>query len=220
MPRMERRDARYEQDRRAVALALALSIVPGLGHLRLGRYGQGVAFFALFAAAANGVLIGSFWQGEETAWWIRIASGALAALVFAVSTASIVKLSLLTDRAALARERDEALRRALVHYLRDELRDARRELERALRCDVDRRDADVLFHLGVVTKRLGEGRRARRHFAACLACDPTGKWRYEVETELARPAPPPASAPAPAAGAATVARGGSGPAPAIAEAPT
>ena len=44
-------------------VAIALSAVTGLGHIYLRRYVQGVVLFALFAAAANGVLIGALWQG-------------------------------------------------------------------------------------------------------------------------------------------------------------
>lgn len=177
------------------AKAILLSTVTGAGHIYLGRHAQGVALFALFAASLNGVLIGSFWQGDEAAWWIRVVSGSAAALVFAVGTASILKLTLFTDREALRVRRDQALRSGLVHYLREELRDADRELREALRCDIDRRDADVLFHLGAVARRLGEDRRARRLFRQCLGCDPSGKWSYEVERELARFVPRPLRTP-------------------------
>lgn len=170
-----------------------LSIVPGLGHLALGRFAQGAALFTAFAASLNGVFIGAFWQGEEAAWWIRTVSAAAAIAVWAVGFASVLALTVFTDREALRERRDDALRRALVCYLRDELRDAQHELEEALRCDIDRCDADVVFHLGVIARRLGDERRARRFFQRCLACDPSGKWRYEVEKELSRVAPPPPS---------------------------
>jgi tetratricopeptide (TPR) repeat protein len=175
------------------AIALLLSIVPGLGHVYLSRYAQGVLFFTLFAAAANGLLIGALWQGEDVARRITEVSAVAAALVFVACFASMAKLTLFTDREALARRRDEALRRGLVHYLRDELVEAERALEEALRYDVDRCDCDVLFHLGVVANRLGNARRARRMFKRCLAADACAKWRYEVAQELARmsPAAPP-----------------------------
>jgi hypothetical protein len=166
--------------------AILFSFVAGAGHIYLGRHVQGVAFFALFAGALNGLLISSFWQGEEAAWWIRVVSGSAALLVFALAMASILGLTLFTDREALRKCRDEALRRGLVHYLRDELVQADRAFREALRCDVDRRDADVLFHLGAVACRLGEERRARRLFRHCLGCDPSEKWRAEVARELAR----------------------------------
>src|SRR5437764_7927086 len=117
------------------AKAILLSLVTGLGHIYLGRHAQGVVLFALFAAGLNGILIGSFWQGDEAAWRIRVVSGAVAAVAFAFGTASILKLTLFTDREALRVRRDEALRRGLVHYLRDELRDADRAFREALRCD-------------------------------------------------------------------------------------
>ncbi len=182
--------------------AIPLSVIPGAGHIYLHRYLQGFIFFALFATAANGVLVGAFWQGEAQARLIFTVSAIAAPVIWLASLAHVLKLTIGTDREALALKREGKLREALVHYLRDEHAETERRLGEARRLDVDRCDADVLFYLGAVRLRLGDDRGARRLFRQCLACDSSAKWEDEVERELeaAETAPVPAAAAAAAAG--------------------
>ncbi|HVY62250.1 MAG TPA: hypothetical protein VHF22_11390 [Planctomycetota bacterium] len=167
------------------SVAIALSAVTGLGHVYLGRYVQGVVLFALFATAANGVLLGALWQGPA-ARTITLASEVALVAVWVTGLASALRLTVFTDREKLRACRDERIREGLVHYLKDELRPALESFEAACACDVDRCDVDVLFHLGVIESRLGNRRRAERYFRRCLAWDPDAKWRAEVTEELAR----------------------------------
>ncbi len=160
--------------------AIALTAIPGLGHLYLRRHAQGVAFFGLFAAALDGVLLGALWQGEDAAL-VGLVSRIAAVAIWIGGLASVLRLTVFTDRERLARRRDEKVREGMVHYLRGELDPARRAFEDAAACDVDRHDFDVLFHLGAVAARAGDRRRARRLFRRCLAWDPGGKWRAEIE---------------------------------------
>jgi hypothetical protein len=166
-------------------LAIALSAVAGLGHVYLRRYVQGVVLFALFATAANGVLLGALWQGPE-ARTISLASEVALVAVWVAGLASVLRLTVFTDREKLRERRDEKIREGLVHYLKDEYGPALASFEEACACDVDRDDVDVLFHLGVVESRLGNRRRAARYFRRCLAWDPREKWRAEVKDEMAR----------------------------------
>src|SRR5438552_18215198 len=95
--------------------AIVLSAITGLGHIYLRRYGQGVVLFALFATAANGLLVAALWQGPE-ARLIRIASEITLVAVWVVGMASALKLTVLTDRTRLKCNRDEKMREGLVHY--------------------------------------------------------------------------------------------------------
>lgn len=164
--------------------AILASLVPGLGHLVLRRHLQGVVFFAIFAASLNGVLVGTLWQDDVVAPRIFFTSATAAAVVWLFSVASVVRLALLVDREALARAREVKLREALTHYLRGENEQAVIALEAGRDLDLDGVDADILFHLGALRRRLGEHWRARRLFRRCLAVDVEGKWRWEVEQEL------------------------------------
>jgi hypothetical protein len=49
---------------------------------------------------------------------------------------------------------------------------------------VDRSNPDVLYHLGAISRRLGDEAGARRYFRRCRAVDPAEKWRFEIEREL------------------------------------
>ena len=166
-------------------VAIALSLVAGLGHVYLRRYVQGVLLFALFAVAANGVLLGALWEGPE-ARTISFASEVFLVAVWVAGFASVLRLTVFTDREKLRERRDEKIREGLVHHLKEEHLLAKICFEEACACDVDRDDVDVLFHLGVVEARLGNRRRALRYFKRCLAWDPARKWRAEVKEELAR----------------------------------
>jgi tetratricopeptide (TPR) repeat protein len=164
--------------------AVLLGVVPGAGHLYLRRHVQGVVFFGLFAAALDGVLIGFLWQDPAVASRILHASATAAAIVWLLAMASVVNLAVLIDRDTIRRAREVKLREALAHYLRDEPAEAAEALEQVRALDIDANDAEVLFHLAVVRRRLGERRAARRLLKRCLAVDQEGTWRFEVEEEL------------------------------------
>jgi len=159
--------------------------VTGLGHIYLRRYVQGVLLFAVFATALDGVLVGALWQGSE-ARIVSLVSKVAVVAVWVLGMASVLKLTVFTDRERLRKRRDEKVREGLIHYLRGENEEARVAFEEARGCDVDRTDVDVLFHLGAVAGRLGRPKQARRWFRRCLAADRSGKWRKDIERELAR----------------------------------
>lgn len=166
-------------------VALLLGVVTGLGHIYMRRRLKGVLLFYLFAAAANGVFIGRFWQGDA-APWIFNASLAAGLSTWVYGVLDLWRLTFGTDREALRVERDRLLREGLQRYLKGEDRAAKERLERALALDVDRADACVRFHMAVVSRRLGDVRGARRMLDRCEDVDEDGKWRYEVQEERTR----------------------------------
>jgi hypothetical protein len=171
--------------RRSSALAIGLSVVSGLGHIYLGRPTAGVVYFALFAAAANGLIVAALWIGPE-ARTIAQVSGAALALVWLAALASAVRLSAMTDREALCLERSERLREGIVAGLRGDHRAALAAFETAARCDIDGDDADVQFHLGLAALRLGDERRAERAWRFCVHGCLEGRFRFEIERERAK----------------------------------
>lgn len=185
------------------AVALLLSTVTGLGHFYLDHYLTGALLFGLFVTAINGMFLGFTLQSTSSPLLLRALSILLFVVVWTFGVWHAYRLSYGTDRAGLARARDALLREGLVHYLRDDLEDAVRKLERAVALDIDWHDPDPLFHLGVAYARLAERRalrmdeagareaqrRAHLAFKQCLGRDPRRKWRAEVEDEQARMRP-------------------------------
>lgn len=181
-------------------VAVLLSLVSGLGHIYLEHYLLGSLLFALFVCGLNGVFLASTLQTLERPASLFWSSLALLVTTWVGGLLHAWKLSFGTDRPGLERERVQLLRAGLLDYLRDDLEDASRKLERAVSLDVDWVDPDPLFHLGVVQVRLSErhakrgdqaaARRARRlalaAFRKCAARDPAGKWRQELESEQRR----------------------------------
>lgn len=181
-------------------MALLLSVVTGLGHFYLDHYLTGAVLFGLFATALNGIFLGFTLQAAASPEMLRAVSIFCFVVVWTFGFWHAYRLSFGTDRAALAQAKDQLLREGLIDYLRDDLEDAARKIERAAALDVDWVDPDPLFHLGVVSSRLAERRAARgdvagaklarrralTSFRGCLSRDPARKWRAEVAEELRR----------------------------------
>lgn len=181
-------------------VALLLSVITGLGHFYLDHYVAGAVLFGLFATALNGVFLGFTLQATSSPEVLRAVSIFVFVLVWAFGMWHAYRLSYGTDRVAMAQAKDALLREGLIDYLRDDLEDAARKIERASALDVDWVDPDPLFHLGVVSARLAERRGARGDargqklarrkavtaFKDCLVRDPMRKWRAEVAAELRR----------------------------------
>lgn len=184
-------------------VALLLSVVTGLGHFYLDHYLTGAVLFSLFVTALNGIFLGFTLQAAASPEALRAVSIVCFAIVWVFGFWHAYRLSYGTDRVALAKAKDQLLREGLIDYLRDDLEDAARKIERAAALDVDWVDPDPLFHLGVVSSRLAERRAARgdlagakaarrralASFKGCLSRDPTQKWRAEVAEELRRMRP-------------------------------
>jgi hypothetical protein len=166
--------------------AMLLSLITGLGHIYMRRYLQGVFLFFLFAASLNTVFLASLWQDETTAVRILYAAGAMVAIVWIYGLYSVYRITYGTDRVQLAEERDRRYKRAFTHYLGGEYKAALDIIRSVLDLDVDRREADAHFYMGVFHNRLGNRKKAKRCFRRCKAMDMEGKWSLEIRWELER----------------------------------
>jgi tetratricopeptide (TPR) repeat protein len=162
-------------------LAFLLSLVPGWGHVYLGRERVGLAIFSLTAASAflllNVVLIGR--GGRTSLSWV---AGAAVVLFWAFGIADVWRR---TSPARLKRieERKSAfLRSGIIAYLRDDLAAAQADFRACLK--LDSQEPEALLRLGVVLSRQGAIRSARSFLRRARALDLEEKWRWEIEREL------------------------------------
>ena len=162
--------------------ALALAVVPGLGHLYLGRHWRGVLVFAVFAMAVNGMYFhlaaGESAGGEPI---LRFFAGACAA-IWAYSVLHVAYLSRRFETKRFVERKDYHFKRGLTQYLGGLLEPARGEFLAVLK--LDPMDIDARFHLGMTYLGLGERKKGVRSFKRCLTDDIDAKWKWEIETEL------------------------------------
>jgi tetratricopeptide (TPR) repeat protein len=175
---------------RSRTLALCLSLIPGWGHVYLGREPLGLAIFTAAAAAGFGFLNGAFvYLGPWRALLTWGAAGVLGAILLATWVDVFRRTSRRrVESEASARERN--LKEGVVAYLEGDLDRAAACFEESL--DSDPLDVEALFRLGVVRSRAGKAREAMLCLRRTLKYDLEEKWRWEVERELARlrePAP-------------------------------
>jgi len=190
-----------------VAPILLSIILPGTGHIAIGKALKGLLIFFCFGFAVDGWVYSqaaSVLPPENSVLSIPAlhrGSIALGGLIWAFATFDMVHLALrrrrLLAKAAVA---DGHIRDALVAHLRNDSEAALKELHAARR--INDRDPDALFHLGVLYASRGERRKARRALLRCIRYDQEGKWDTHAQQQLrALEAPAPrSSAQAPAAG--------------------
>ena len=171
------------------ALALLLTIVPGLGHVLLDRHLAGVLLFTVFAFSANGTFVGArLWVHEDQRFAILLLSTLGLALVYPYAFVRIWRLTFGLDEEARATARGGRMKQAMSHYLRGELDEAAGILRSLLR--QDELDVDCLFYLGMIHRDQGEAGKARRTFRRCAALDPKCRWEAGEELRVLRGRPP------------------------------
>ncbi len=182
-------------------LALVLSLVPGWGHVYLGRERVGLLIFTLVVLGAF-VVVNSL-LALEGPWriWLSRPAGA-AGLVFWL--AGILDVLRMTSPRRLRRieaEKRDLLRSGMIAYLRDDLEAAERSFRSCLK--LDGQEVEALVRLGMVLARRSRPGRARSHLRRARSLDMEEKWSWEIERELralktSRPEAGPASLAAPA----------------------
>lgn len=165
--------------------ALGLAVVPGLGHLYLGRRGRGLFVLALFAVAANGVHLAATLESyaDIRTYGLCLWIGA-AVSVWLYSIAHVAYLSRRFESRRRTERKEYHFKRGLTQYLSGSFDAARGEFRTVLR--LDPLDVDARFHLGMTHAALGRRRDAVKAFKRCLADDVTAKWRWEVKREIER----------------------------------
>jgi len=161
---------------------LILSVIPGFGHLYLGRHWRGLVVFAVFALAANGMYFAHEMAPDETGVYVfSLCRGAAVAMI-AYSLLHVAYLSRRFERKPLAERKDYHFKRGQLQYVGGAFDEAASEFLTVLK--LDPMDVDARFHLAMSYRALGRRRDAEKTFKRCLADDLDGKWRWEIKVEL------------------------------------
>lgn len=157
-----------------------LSIVPGLGHIYIGRCLKGVFLFMLFALFIDAAYIVPFLFSPET----RVVRGTLvaAAIVWFYTFSDVVRLTYLANTERKLKRKNELFATGVRQFLRGEYEPARDTFHQVLR--LNRYDPDAHFYIGMAFKSLGKPYKARKHLKNALSYDDTKKWNFEVLQEL------------------------------------
>jgi tetratricopeptide (TPR) repeat protein len=177
-------------------VALALSVVPGWGHVYWGREALGLGLFTATAVSGFALLNAFFVYLGEWRQPFIYASAALLLAAVAVAWRDIFRRTSPRRVEAEEEARIGSLKEGTVAYLRGHLEDAR---SLYLKCvEADPLDVDALFRLGVVCSRAGKTKEAGAWLRRARKCDFDDKWRWEISVEIERlesakeEAPPPA----------------------------
>lgn len=165
---------------RAILLSMML---PGLGHVLLGRPVKGMLLACAFTVCISlAVLRALFVQPAMLdAGFLCVTAAALGLWLGALWGMLRVALRPLAKLASP--DLDDRFREGIRHYLTGDLKRAERTFHGLL--SMDPADADAHLRLGLVYKAQGKPKQARRCLKRCTAFDPEGKWRDEVARELA-----------------------------------
>lgn len=164
--------------------SILLSLLPGWGHIYLGREGQGLLVFT--AAAISGFTLLNatlIYLGELRGTLIGIASIATAGL-FLYSVGDIFRLTAPLRLQRISRRRDQLLWEGMLAYLRSDYVGAEQKFLECARLDA--LDVEPVFRAGVAASRRGAWREARRLFNKARKLDIELKWKWELEEELQR----------------------------------
>lgn len=164
--------------------ATLLSLVPGLGHVYIGRTHRGIFVFLIFMVATNSlylaVTMGIPSQAPEV---LSLFIGSMISSLL-YSLLHIIYLSRRLETKAHAQSKEYHFKRGLSKYLEGSFDAANEEFIAVLK--VDPLDADARFHLAMTELRLGNRTGAEREFRRCKADDIDCKWSWEIAQQLER----------------------------------
>lgn len=163
--------------------ANVFSIVPGLGHVVLGRCGRGVVLFFLFVFFLNLTQLAPYVVSEISV--PRTARGSLVAagLVWAYALMDIIHITYWRRRKAFLKKKRRLYSEVHGAYVGNRLDEARSLLKRLVRMDPE--EPAGHFYLGIVYRDLGRYWRARIRFKQALWVDPKKAWKTNVQHQLA-----------------------------------
>jgi tetratricopeptide (TPR) repeat protein len=150
----------------------------------MGQEVLGLLLASLFATTLNMAIVARWvWFEAFGPGWADFLF-AFAALAWSASFAYTIWWVWLCHPDRHRREIDRLYHEAMEAYLQGRWDDARKRIERVLA--MDDADADALLQLGTILARTRQYGPAKRAFRQCLDQDGGDKWRWEVETALAR----------------------------------
>ena len=165
-----------------IGLAL-LSVWPGLPQICMRHEVAGLAIATCFAVLINTALVATFVWTEALAvewlWAIWVSAAGLW-----LASALVTGWWLWRRHPERFRQvNDQLYREALHEYLGGRWSEARWRLDRIL--SADQGDCDALIQLGTLCRHTGQTEDARRMLRRCRELDTAGKWRWEIDRELA-----------------------------------
>ena len=156
-------------------------LVPGAGHVLLGRIGKGVLGAVLWSVAVGYLFLGLIWPDGDGlpmtarwAWVVAFYAAAQASVYYALRGAA----AMLADES-----REGRFRAALAAYLKGHLDESEAACRALLKEDPD--DVEATLQLGYCARQRGDLPAARRHFARARYLDDDGKWDFQIQRELA-----------------------------------
>lgn len=163
-------------------VAALLAIVPGLGHVYLGKLWRGILVFFVFSLAVNGIYFAIVTGYPVVAGGVFNCFAGAACAMFAYSILHTVYLSARKVPASIRERKEYHFRRGMVQYIAGQFQPAREEFEAVLK--LDQMDIDARFHLGMTLAALGDKRLAAKHLKRCLSDDIHRKWEWEVKRQM------------------------------------
>jgi tetratricopeptide (TPR) repeat protein len=168
---------------RSRALALVLTLLPGWGHVYWGRELLGTVIFTVAAAAFFGLVNGLFIVLGAGRTVLAQGSAALLTGVVGYAWADILRRTSPNRLQAEESHREKSLIEGMIAHLRGEHERAGQLFLSCLKADPT--DVEALFRMGMTTARAGRREEAIRWLRRTRRNDLEGKWRWEVERELA-----------------------------------
>lgn len=163
-------------------VAALLAIVPGLGHVYLGKFWRGIVVFFIFSLAVNGIYFAVVTGYPSAASGVFACFAGAACAMLAYSVLHTVYLARRTETASRRERKDYHFRRGMVQYIAGAFEPAKTEFEAVLK--LDPMDIDARFHLGMTLAALGDHRTAAKQFKRCLSDDINHKWSWEVKRQM------------------------------------
>ncbi|MCA9319237.1 MAG: hypothetical protein KDB53_00815 [Planctomycetes bacterium] len=163
-----------------VIVPIALTIVPGWGHIWTRRGFRGFVIFALFAASLDYFLVAKF--NLETLPFNPVIALAIAVAVHVFAFVDILRITFWLRSKTVQRRRSALFRKMVVHYLRGEYGQAQEACEGILR--IDPANPAVTMWSGMIARECGRPKVARRLFQQARRNDERGYWKQEVVREL------------------------------------
>ncbi len=162
--------------------AIALSVVPGLGHVIYRRIGKGLVLFFFFCAFINTALMVPFYtDGPDARPWI-LGAGLSAALLWLYGMGDILWSTLWLDSEEVQERKWVIFDLALARYAEQDYGQARDAIQEFLA--IDPYDPRAWFYLGLAHRGLGQLGRAKHAFRKCQSLDHDRLWHEKVVEEL------------------------------------
>lgn len=168
-------------------------LVPGAGHVMVGRVLAGALYALVWGGALGGLLLIVIFRADRAASYWPVFFAAAAIVFYAAPQVDLMVRLRADKRFSGGEERDQWFKSALAAHLQGRLEEAESICKDLLKADPD--DVEATLQLASVARCRGDAAAARAYLARARYLDDEGRWDFEIERELAslgRPAASPA----------------------------